>query len=313
MFEYILNSLSSFLTSVFTFRKFFDYIIGVILAILDGVLVYSGTILQKKVINEVPADAKLMTSLIKNPMWLLGFCFQVLGTILFLLAQAFIGPTLIPGLMASGLIILAIGSVRILKENLKLTEYMGIILMIGAIAFIGFSNMGIDINQINFLDSNLLVRISIFTVTLFLLSLLCLILQMRNFQKGISLALFSGLMYGLSNFWISPLMAVIFKVLGGNFQIAELSIFIVAAVILVITNIFGITEMQKSLRLAQASNMVPIQQVPVQIAPPFYFLAVYLLPVDSLFSVFFLLTGIGFVIISSFLLGKRQAEIEEIQ
>lgn len=71
--------------------------------------------------------------------------------------------------------------------------------------------------------------------------------------------------------------------------------------------------MQKSLRLAQASNMVPIQQVPVQIAPPFYFLAVYLLPVDNLFSVFFLLIGIGFVIISSFLLGKRQAEIEKIQ
>ncbi len=308
-----MKSIFSFLTGLFTFRKLFDYLFGVFLAILDGVLVYSGTIIQKKVINEVPADAKFLLSLVKNPWWLLGFCLQAVGTVLFLLAQGFIGPTLIPGLMASGMIILTIGSVKILKENLKPSEYLGIFLMMGAITFIGFSNMGIDINQINFLDNDLIVRISIFTISLFLLSLICLILQKRNIRRGISLAVFSGLMYGLSNFWISPLIAFIFQIFAGNFQTTELLIFITASIILVLTNLFGITEMQKSLRLAQASNVVPIQQVPIQIAPPFYFLAVYLLPVNKVYSVFFLLIGIGLVIASSFLLGKRQAEIEKIQ
>ena len=73
------------------------------------------------------------------------------------------------------------------------------------------------------------------------------------------------------------------------------------------------TKIQQSFKEGQASNLIPIQQVPIQIAPPFYFLAVYAIPVSNLLSLIYLCIGIVLIIISSFLLGKRQVEIEKIK
>ena len=68
-------------------------------------------------------------------------------------AQVFIGPTLIPGLITSGLIILAIGPIRILEEKFNFLEILGIFLMILAITFLGLSNMAMDPLKLNFLFS----------------------------------------------------------------------------------------------------------------------------------------------------------------
>lgn len=314
MIENLPEILSSILGDLFNNTRSNDYFIGVFLAIISGILNSVGLILQKQAINEIPAEAKLMRSLVKMPRWVMGFIiYMVIATVTYMLAQAYIGPTLIPGLMASGLIVLAIGSVKIVKEELNPSEIFGIFLLIGAIAFIGFSSMEINITLINFLDIELIIRITIFTISIVILSLTCEILQIKNIQKGISFAIFSGLMYGLSNFWISPLLATIVHVLNGTFQFMELIIFIFACVILILANIFALTELQRSLRVAQASNMIPIQQIPVQVIPPFYFLVVYLLPLPTIFSIVFLLAGIAMIIVSIFLLGKRQAELEKIK
>jgi hypothetical protein len=136
---------------------------------------------------------------------------------------------------------------------------------------------------------------------------------MKNISKGISLAIYSGFQFALSNFWISPVMGVIAHVFDGTAQLLEIIIFIIAILILTSTNIFGITSIQKAFREGQASNLIPIQQVPIQIAPPFYYIAVFLLPIQDVLSIFFLTIGIVLVIISSFLLGKRQAQIEKIK
>jgi len=65
-------------------------------------------------------------------------------------AQVFIGPTLIPELMASRFIILAIGSIRILEEKFSFLEILGIFLMILAIKFLGLSNMAMDPSKLTF-------------------------------------------------------------------------------------------------------------------------------------------------------------------
>ncbi len=290
------------------------YLFGVILAILSGVLNNYGTVLQKKVVNKYREDTKFMKSLIKNPLWLFGLILQtIIGGILFFIAQLYIGPTLIPGLMGAGLIVLAIGSVKIVGEELKKSELIGIILMIFAIALIGLSNMAIDINAQNFLDFGLVLRIFLFTAILYILAGLFYVMQIRKVYPGISLAIYSGFMFALSNFWVSPLMGVLSAIFSGTAYIIEIILFIVSIIILTLTNIFGITSIQKSFRVGQASNLIPIQQVPIQIAPVFYFLSVYLLQIPSVLSIFFLIIGIGLVIISSFLLGRRQTQIERLE
>src|SRR4030042_819826 len=98
------------------------YWLGIVLSIGSGILNFAGTVMQKKVVNEIPPEnreQRFFRSLIRKPLWIWGLLCQVaFGTILFMLAQDIIGPTLPPGLMATGMIVLAIGSVKIIHESL---------------------------------------------------------------------------------------------------------------------------------------------------------------------------------------------------
>lgn len=288
---------------------------GISFAILSGIINNFGIILQKKVVNEIRAEVKFGRALIKNPLWLLGLMMQLgIGAILFLLAQVYIGPALIPGLMASGLIILAIGSVKIIGETLKRDEIIGILLMVGAIFLLGISGLSINISEQNLLDLMFLIRIIIFTSIIIISSIICEILQRRTEKySGILLSIFSGLMFSLSNFWVSLLLGTIINVFQGIYSLGELILFICSSLILIATNFIGILKIQESFKVAQASNMIPIQQVPIQITSIFIYLLIFLLQPPSIMSIIFLILGICLILISSFLLGKRQGQLEKIK
>jgi drug/metabolite transporter (DMT)-like permease len=278
----------------------------------------SGVIIQKKVVNKVinnlPAKENLMKYLIRDKMWILGIVINFgIGSVFYLIAQSLIGPALIPGLMASGLIILAIGSRSVLKENLKKKEILGIFLMIIAISFLGFSGLSIEISNKTIWEFNFLFRVSIFTLVLFLFSILLDILSRKaeSFQ-GIPLAIFSGNMFALSNLWVSLLIGTISKVFGGSFILGELFIFIIACVILILTNIYGVIKIQQAFTVGHASNLIAIQQVPIQTWPIIIYFLVFLMPLTNIISLFFLFLAISFIVISAYLLGKRQAKIEQI-
>ena len=288
---------------------------GISFAILSGIINNFGIILQKKVVNEIRAEVKFGRALIKNPLWLFGLIIQLgIGTIFFLLAQVYIGPALIPGLMASGLIILAIGSVKIIGETLKRDEIIGILIMIGAIFLFGISGLSINISEQNLLDLMFLIRIIIFTSIIIISSIICEILQRRTEKySGIFLSIISGFMFSLSNIWVSLLMGTIINVFQGIYSIGELILFICSSLILIATNFIGILKIQESFKVAQASNMIPIQQVPIQITSIFIYLLIFLLQPPSIMSIIFLILGIFLILISSFLLGKRQAQLEKIK
>ena len=107
-------------------------------------------------------------------------------------------------------------------------------------------------------------------------------------------------------------MGVITHVFSGVFSIGELIYFILSSAILVLVNMIGITKIQQSFKVGQASNMMPIQQVPQQISPVLIYLLVFLLIPPNILSIIYLFVGISLILISSFLLGKRQAQIEQI-
>ncbi len=291
------------------------YWLGVTLAISSGLSNQFGTVLQKKVVNELPDESKLMRSLIKKRLWVLGLILQYgLGAVLYMMAQLYIGPALIPGFMASGLIVLAIGSIKIVGETLNKGEIFGIVLMIIAFFLLGMSELSIEITSMNLLEILFIIRVLSFTLIVILISIICYMIQRRNNRfKGILLAIISGFMFVLSNFWVSPLIGVIGNVLSGAYNLAEFMLFIFSVIILILSNFLGVFTIQKSFTVGQASNLVPIQQVPTLLAPIAIYFLIFLLTPPSFLSIFYLIFGITLIIISSFLLGKRSAQLEQIK
>jgi drug/metabolite transporter (DMT)-like permease len=235
-----------------------DYILGVSFGILSGVLSNFGNVLEKKAVISIPKeerDENFGKKLLKNPIWLTGFILAMIIDPIFMfvgqsLLGADIGPTLVPGLMASGLIVLAIGSAKIVGESLEKIDIIGIILMIVGISFLGFSNL--ESGDVDVTDQGLLVRITIFTSVMFAIMIMNRFMSSkieRKTYKGIMLAVTSGVALSLSNFWLSPLIATMGDVLTGKPFTGEVSIivfivFIIALIMLLITNYYGIAKLQ---------------------------------------------------------------------
>ncbi len=295
------------------------YWFGVSLAITSGITNNLGTVLQKKVVNEVPQELKgkkFFRTLLKNRMWLFGLILQnVIGAIFFMWAQLYVGPALIPGLMAAGLIVLALGSLKIVGEALELPEILGIILMMVAITLLGFSGLVIEIEDYNILNTSFLGRVAAFTLGCFICMIGCDIGQRKtksNANKGLYLAVFSGFCFALANFWVFPLMATIVHVFEMVAVFGEVIIFVFAAILLTLANIYGLGYLQNAFKVGRASILVPIQQIPIQVTPALVYLFVFFLSPPGMIELLLFLTSILLIIISSFLLAKRQVQLEEI-
>jgi multidrug transporter EmrE-like cation transporter len=286
------------------------YWLGVLFGLLTGTFDNLGAVFQKKAINALPEGKKVTRGLLKNRLWLFGFFqTQVLTTIFFFVAQLMIGPTLTPALSGAGLIILAVGSLRILKERIRATEMLGIFLMVAAIFCVAFSRLDIDVDSLLFLsETTFIIRVVVFTAIVTVGAVICTILRRsRQNIKGTLYATDSGLMFALSNFWTAVFLGVFATVFSGTFVIGELFLFVCGAIMLPLSNYLGIFKMQKAYEVGNASKMKPTQQVPVQIAPIFYFFAIYMLPDPTGYSFSLDLIGIVLILASMYLLLRRQA------
>ncbi|MFX1260013.1 MAG: hypothetical protein ACFFAN_19360 [Promethearchaeota archaeon] len=136
-----------------------SYFLGVLFAIFAGFIINIGVLLQKKIINKNKNELKFMVSLVKNPLWIFGILLQIVigGLIFYLIAIIFIGPALVPGLMASGLIILSLGSVKLLNEKVEKKEIIGTGLMIIGIFLLGLNQLTIHVSSFNMLDNSFLI------------------------------------------------------------------------------------------------------------------------------------------------------------
>jgi hypothetical protein len=108
-------------------------------------------------------------------------------------------------------------------------------------------------------------------------------------------------------------MAVIAHVFGGTASLGEIYIFIASAIILIAASILGIMKIQQSFQVANASRMIPIQQVPIQITPVLAYFFVFTLMPPTMLPIIYIIIGVAFIILSSFLLAKRQAQLDAIK
>jgi uncharacterized membrane protein YdcZ (DUF606 family) len=288
------------------------YLIGVACGVVGGLLNQGGQLLQKKVVNDIRHDDPgrgFMRRLLRSPMWMFGMVIGLGGgTAGYMLAQSLIGPALSPGLMASGLILLSIGSVKLNHEELNRSEITGIVLMIIGIFCFGLSELSISPVQVRTMlaDHSAQIRVALFTVCLFSCCLVsrCLALRSNN-RKGLLIVIGNGFLACLSDFWINPLLALIVLVLAGRSTTIQTSTFIMAAIILTFTAGVITWQNQIAFKTAQASNVIPAAQVPIQISPVVVYFFIFALTPPRSISVFLILAGMILTIVAGFLLGRR--------
>ncbi|MHA1270045.1 MAG: hypothetical protein ACTSPY_09695 [Candidatus Helarchaeota archaeon] len=298
-------------------QEIFGYVIGITLAISAGICTQLGLGLQKLVVNRHRMKKGFGKKLVKEPLWIIGLLLELgLSALLLILAIDFIGNVLTPGLMAGGLIVLVIFSIHIIKEKLNKLEIFGILLMIGAIVLLSLSGMEVDVGEYDFLATDFLFRLTLFTSILGIIGLIMFILNYRikNITvKGIFLVNIGGLGFAISNLWIGIMTDFLLDNLFVFSSILEIILFVSCAVILVLSNVIGVMGNNAGFKYGQASNLIPISQIAPQITPIFYYLVVFFLPIPSPLSLIFLICGIFMILISSYLLSRRQEELSEIK
>jgi hypothetical protein len=127
------------------------------------------------------------------------------------------------------------------------------------------------------------------------------------------MAFSNGFPFAISNFWISPLIAVFAVVMTGNGNWRQIGLFVLASVILVGCNVLGIRQTNEAFKFAQASNVIPVQQLSVQITPILFYFYVYALKPPKPISGVLILVAVALIILAAFLLGRRQSELEKIK
>lgn len=289
-------------------------ILGIIFGLLSGISNHSGTIIQKYALNQIPDDQdKVTKNLLKNPIWLVGFFFNlILTSILNIFALMWVGPSVLQGLNAIGLIALAVGAAYILKENLQIPEILGILTNIVGVLLFGFANLIIKNEFYDFTNTNFLIRISLFTAFFTLMALIC---DFLGKKSPIFSALESGFLFMMTAPWLSVMIATIGGTFLGTASPNEIILFIISCFALPGTNYFGIIRLQQAYakKDRQAANLRVVQMIPTQIGPLLYFYFVYYESSPSPYSLPLALIGIFLILTSGFLLGKREIHLRDIK
>ena len=287
------------------------YIIGVAAAIVAGITFNLGLVIQKIAVNRTNSQAGLLRQILRSPTWLAGLTLQIfIGAPLNLYAAAEIGPVLLPGLMALGLIVLAIGAVKIVHERVGWVDILGILLLFLATALLPFSGLSVDLRSTNFSDPRLVSRLAFFTAAVAACILICYLLQLRSPRhRSILFAINSGMFYVESNLWIGILMGLFRRWGAGQFSPALLGGVALASAISIIGSLFGVINIQKAFQTGDATRVVPIQNAPPQILAFVPYIAVFQLKPPSPLSFPIAAVAVALIIIGSALLAQRQVAL----
>ncbi len=289
-----------------------NYLLGVSTAILAGMAFYSGIVLQKAAVSKLQDHSQLMARLIRTPLWLEGFAIQfVIGVPLNLVAAALIGPAILPGLMATGLIALVIGSIRFSHEAFGWADGVGILFVMAAAALLGLAGLGIDMKNVDFYDRAFQSRLAAFSMVVASFSVACYLLQRKDGPlRGIFRTLDAGFLFVQSNLWLSVMMGFVYRWGAGLFSPGDVVLAITATAIAATASILGVTETQRAFQVGDATRLVPIQAVPQQILPVITFFIVFQLTPSNQDAMILAGAGVTLVLLGSTLLARRQVHLQ---
>lgn len=200
-----------------------------------------------------------------------------------------------------------IGAVRLGGESIDSGDIAGILLVIAAVVVFGLSRLSVDMQSIEIWEPAFLLRLGLFTVVVAVLSFVCHIIQKTNIRlRGILRTLNAGLLLSQSNLWLGILMAFLAKWSTGKFSLIDLLPVVIASGIVFTGSMLGIAETQRAFQFGEASKLVPIQYVPVQILPITAYFIIFRYISSNPFSLPLALGGIVLVLSGAVLLARRQ-------
>jgi uncharacterized membrane protein len=289
-----------------------NYLLGIGYALLAGISFNASYLMQKLVINKTGNKDRIFGDLIRNPFWIFAIFLQVVvgGIILYPLAQLYLGPSLVPGFLSVGMIILAIGSAVFLKESLSILEKMGIIIIIVSIFLLSMSKLKINIANYDFMESGFLMRLVVFNLVYITLIVLLFIFQsVFSTKKDILRIIISGILGALSNLWLSIIIGLMGHFSKGSFIFEEMILFTVAAIIMCITSLLPIYVMQKAFQLGRPSILIPIQSIPVQVTPVLLYFFLFNSRANDPKALCFISFGAVGILTGYFFLAKRKVDL----
>jgi hypothetical protein len=287
------------------------YLVGALLAVASGAVLNLGVLIQKKSVNAVTAEgATLMIRLLRDRRWVVGLLLQfVIATPMYAGAQLFIGPALIPGLMATGLVVLALGSPLVAGESLRRADLLAVGVVVLAVALFGASRLSIDLEEVNVLEGALAARFALMTAAAAVLAVvLYAVSGARQAWRGLLVIVASGLLFALGNLWLGAVMAVLGRVVGGARDSATLLGGAVSLAVVIGTNVLSVVWTQTAFRHGKAATLMPLQQVPIQIVPVVSYFAVFLQTPPHPSSPYFVAGGVVLILVGSAILGTGGAK-----
>jgi hypothetical protein len=319
-----------------------EFLGGVAVAIIAGVVLNLGSLIQKKAVNQLVYYKKKrlislndedqvdkdklahvhisVKDLVTSKLWMLGFILQaVMGAGLFIAAQTMIGPSLTPALGSIGLVVLVFASC-IVDERLTWDEYIGLIVMIGAVFLLGFSDMVINLGETDFLRKAFMIRVAVYSGAVMLLCAFCKAWSWRRDRfEGPTLAVLAGLLVALQNYWIGPFTALAGGIFHrkGNFTFEHheigivLAYFFVSLFFVIVSNLQTVYERQLAFRVGGAATMIPISHLPSHLSSPILFSYVFELHAPHKYSIGCMWAGLVLLLICSIIFGKRGAQFEK--
>jgi len=326
-----------------------EFALGVIFALVSGLVNNLGNVIQKRAVNQYMAknledsartsrlinseeeeDIEVAASIehvkfqmkdvMRTKLWMFGFGMQlIISTAFFIAAQKYIGPTLTPALGSIGIVVLAFPGIT--NERLSWDEYLGLVMIIGSVLLLSFSGMSIDGAKTDYMNDSFLFRVAIYTGVILSICAFCKIWSRRKDRfEGFMYATVSGMFVSLSNYWVSPLTALIGPLFSGNrsgyptfenHAMAPIAIMWVFALLIVIwSNGQAIYERQLAFKVGKATTMIPITHVPSHISPPVIYSFCFGLATPYSYSMPMMIIAVLLLLVASFIFGKREAGTE---
>lgn len=298
------------------------YLLGILAALGAGTAFNVGVLVQKSAVDRLPKGQPLLRSLIKTPVWLLGIVLQfVFGTPLYITSIGLIGPAVVPGLMAIGLVVLAAGAVVVRKERLRGKEAAGIGFVVLAVGAFGFTHLSIDVFSFSLTNTSLLKRAGTFAGIVVMAALACTV-GARRLEAGRGAwhrvepaaalhAVQAGFLYNVSNLGLGFITAGLALFSRGLFIAIDIAVFLGALATSIGSYVFGVAATQRALAHGRAAVAIPLQEGVVQVMPVCIFFFVYRPYTPSLDSFIFLGAAISLLVTGMVLLTNRLTSVEE--
>jgi drug/metabolite transporter (DMT)-like permease len=248
------------------------YLFGILSGLLVGIIYNSSSLIQKYAVSKTDPTKPLFRQLLSHPLWILSILGSGLFAFLFtLLGQMMIGPTLLPGLAALGIIIIPIGAQKFLHEKNGRREYLGIIVIIIGVILLSFSKLSINTEEISWLEKSFFIKTIRYIGSLTSISLLLLVLGLflkrRPQLTTVLFSLSAGVALAMGNILTAPISHQVTLLTQHSAQDVSFIYLLVIGLYILAVNVYAVVIMQYAYTVSHVSMLMPIQQTPIQIIP----------------------------------------------